>query len=103
MPQTLSYTAEALADLNAIRSWLTQPGSGQAARRRLLAIRASIRKLRHHPCLYGLGAYPDVPELPCDGGYRALYEIHPDTGHNETAGNVVVLHVFGPGQSRAQL
>ena len=41
--------------------------------------------------------------LFCDGGYRALYEVTPDTGHNETAGNVLVLRVFGPGQDRRTL
>jgi hypothetical protein len=25
-------------------------------------------------------------EQPCEGGYRALYEIIPDTGRDETAG-----------------
>jgi hypothetical protein len=41
--------------------------------------------------------------LLCDGGYRALYEIVPDTGRNRTAGNVRVLRVFGPGQDRTTL
>lgn len=41
-----------------------------------------------------------VRELPCNGGYRALYEVQPDTGRDETAGDVIVLRVYGPGQSR---
>jgi hypothetical protein len=41
--------------------------------------------------------------MPCDGGYRVLYEVYPDTGHSETAGDVRVLRVFGPGQSRERL
>ena len=103
MLRRLRYAEEALADLDAIRGWLTQPGSGQAARRRLAAIRASIRNLRVHPCLYPVGAHAGVRELPCDGGYRVLYRAHPDTGRNETAGEVRVLRVFGPGQSRDHL
>jgi hypothetical protein len=43
-----------------------------------------------------------VRELPT-GGYRALYEVIPDTGRDETAGDVRVLRVYGPGQSRDRL
>jgi hypothetical protein len=86
-----------------IRRWLTQPGSGPGARRRLTAIRAAINRLRQHPCLYPVGQHPGVRELPCDGGYRVLYEVRPDTGRDETAGDLRVLRVFGPGQSRDRL
>jgi hypothetical protein len=48
--------------------------------------------------LFPIGEYPGVRELPCDGGYRALYEVIPDTGRSETAGDVTVLRVYGPGQ-----
>jgi hypothetical protein len=41
-----------------------------------------------------------VRELPCDGGYRAPYRVIPDTGRSETAGDVLVLRVLGPGQDR---
>lgn len=103
MPREPRYTDKALADLDAVARWLTQPGAGPAARRRLAAIWAAIERLREHPCLYPVGAYPGVRELPCDGGYRALYRVIPDTGRDETAGEVQVLRVFGPGQSRARL
>jgi len=73
---------------------------GRAARRRLKAIRDAINRLREHPCLYPVADHPGVRELPCDGGFRALYEVDPDTGRNDTAGDVQVLRVFGPGQSR---
>lgn len=103
MPRRLHYTDDALADLDAIRRWQSQPGSGLAARRRLTAVWTAIERLRQHPCHYPAGDHPGVRELPCDGGYRALYEVHPDTGRNETAGDVRVLRVFGPGQSRERL
>ena len=32
-----------------------------------------------------------------------MYEVHPDTGDNESAGNVRILRVFGPGQDRTDL
>lgn len=103
MPRKFSYTHEASEDLDEIRHWLTQPGSGPAARRRLRAIRAAINRLRQHPSRYPVGAHSGVRGLPCDGGYRALYRVVPDTGRDETAGDVRVLRVFGPGQSRVRL
>jgi plasmid stabilization system protein ParE len=83
-----------------MQRWQTQAGSGPAAIRRIQAIRAAINRLREHPCLYPVGQRPGVRELPCAGGYRVLYRVNPDTGLDETAGDVRVLRVFGPGQSR---
>jgi plasmid stabilization system protein ParE len=103
VPRRLIYAREALADLDAIRGWQTQPGSGPAAIRRLRSIRAAIKRLKQYPCLYPVGDHAGVRELPCEGGYRALYRVHPDTGRNGTAGDVRVLRVFGPGQSREHL
>lgn len=103
MPRKLEYTDEAIEDLETIRRWLTQPGSGPRAWRRLAAIRAAINRLREHPCRYPIGEHPGVRELPCVGGYRAMYEIYPDADHDETAGDVLVLRVFGPGQTRDRL
>jgi plasmid stabilization system protein ParE len=100
MPRELSYTDKALADLDAARRWLTQPGSGPVARRRLAAIGAAIEGLLDHPCLHPAGQHRGVRELPCAGGYRVLYRIIPDTGRDETAGDVQVLRMFGPGQDR---
>jgi plasmid stabilization system protein ParE len=100
VPRRLIYAPRAREDLDAIRGWLMQPGSGPAAKRRLVAIRAAINRLRQHPCLYPIGDHPGVRELPCAGGYRALYRVTPDTGRNDTAGDVRILRVFGPGRSR---
>jgi len=97
----LSYTNRSLADLDAACHWLTQPGAGPAALRSLAAIRDSIRGLRQQPCLWPAGVHPGVRELPCDGGYRVLYEVLPDTGSSATAGYVRVLRVYGPGEDRS--
>jgi plasmid stabilization system protein ParE len=103
VPRRLIYAPLARRDLEAARDWLTQPGSGSAARRKLTAIWAAIEKLREYPCLYPVGQHPGVRELPCDGGFRALYEVLLDTDRDETAGDVRVLRVFGPGQDRGTL
>lgn len=103
MPRKLDYTDDAIEDLKTIPRWLTQPGSGPRARRRLTAIRAATNWLKQQPCLYRVGQHPGVRELLCDDGYRALYEGLPDTGRDETAGDVLVLLVVGPGQSRDRL
>ena len=103
MPRKLRYTDKALADLDMITRWLTQSGAGLAAQRRLTAIWTAIERLRHHPSLYPAVQHPGVREMPCEGGYRALYRVRPDTGRDETAGDVQILRVFGPGQSRGHL
>jgi len=76
----LIYAQEARDDLEAARGWLTQPGSGPAARRKLAAIRADIRRLQQHPCLWPAGDHPSVRELPAAGGYHVFYKVEPDTG-----------------------
>ena len=101
MPCRILYTPEASDDLEEVQRWLTQPGAGPVARRRLVAIRRAINRLRLYPCLYPVGEHPGVREMPCDGGHRALYRVIPDTGRNATAGDVLILRVFGPGQDRA--
>jgi len=101
--RTLRYTDEAITDLNAVRRWQTQPGSGAAAARRLRALRAAIRRLKRDPCIHPAGDHPGVRELPGEGGYRVMYVLEPDTWRSETSGNVLVLRVFGPGQSREAL
>lgn len=99
-PRALIYAPEALADLGAAAAWLTQPRSGPAAWRRLEAVWAAIERLREQPCLHPVLDHPGVRELPCPSGWRAFYEVEPDTGRNDDAGDVVVLRVYAPGQDR---
>jgi plasmid stabilization system protein ParE len=98
----LIYAPRAREDIDAIRRWLLQSGSGARARQRLAAIRTAIRRLRQHPLLYPIGDYPGQRELSCGGGYRVMYRLAPDTGNSEAAGDVRIMRVFGPGQLRDQ-
>lgn len=100
MPRRLIYAREASDDLQYVRGWLTQAGSGKAARRTLSKIRAEIRRLQESPCLWAISQDAGTRELPAAGGYRVIYEVIPDTGNNADAGDVYVLRVFGPGQTR---
>jgi plasmid stabilization system protein ParE len=99
VPRRVSLSDQAAVDLNAIYRWQSQPGSGPAAKRRLQAIRATIERLRLHPCLYAHGDQPGTREVSSEG-HRIIYIVGPDTGRNADAGDVTVLRVFGPGQLR---
>jgi hypothetical protein len=95
-------TLLALHDLAQAKDWLKQPGSGTVAHNRLRQIRAAIGQLKVAPCRWPEGEHPSVREIPV-AGYRVMYEIHPDTGDDKTAGDVWVLRVFGPRQLRTRL
>lgn len=99
MARSVRLAAAAARDLASIRAWLTQPGHGASARRRLTAIYAAMENLRTYPYLHPASAHPGVREAFASG-HCVMYELHPDTGDSLTAGDVVVLRIFGPGQSR---
>jgi plasmid stabilization system protein ParE len=96
----LNYLPPAIEDLENIRRWYSQPGSGAAARRRVQLIRAGIRALKKDPVLWPRGAKVGTRELHVEG-HTVVYTVDPDTGLRKTAGNVTVLRVFGPGQDRS--
>ena len=102
MQRSVSYTPMALRDLDAAFRWLSQPGSGARAQRRVQRIRRAIDGLADHPCRYPVGPNIGRREFTCEG-YRIIYRVRPDTGRDESAGDVPVLRVFGPGQSRDRL
>ena len=101
MRRTLTYTDEAIRDLIAIRHWLTQPGAGPTAKKRLQSITRAADSLVQHPCRYSKGEVAGTRELPCEG-HRIVYSVNPDTSDNASAGDVLILRIFGPGQSRGQ-
>jgi hypothetical protein len=77
-----------------------RPDAGPAAWTKLDAILSAIEGLRDHPCRWPPGRHSGVRERLCPGGWRAYYIVDPDTGRDETAGDVRVLRVYGPGQDR---
>jgi plasmid stabilization system protein ParE len=95
----LIYAPRALRDLDSIRLWFHQTGAGPRGRRSYGKIRAAIERLTGFPCLYSVGDHPGWREMSCEG-HRVIYRVEPDTGQSATAGDVLVLRVFGPGQNR---
>jgi hypothetical protein len=93
----LEITEPALEDLAAARRWLRQPGAGPVAARRLSHIERAIIELRTGPCRWPYSEH-DCARQRVVEGYKIVYEVQPDTGNNETAGNVLVLRIFGPWQ-----
>lgn len=99
MPRNLDFADEAADDIAAMRRWYSQPGAGAIAKRRAQAIIAAIGRLQETPCLHAHGRRPGTREMSVEG-HRVIYMVNPDTGYNATAGDVLVLRVFGSGQSR---
>jgi plasmid stabilization system protein ParE len=100
--RSVSLAHGAADDLDAIRRWLFQRGSGPAAKRRVNAILSTIERLRTLPCFHAHGEVPGTREVSSEG-HRIVYTVEPDTGRNADAGDVTVLRVFGPGQLRERL
>ena len=90
------YSERAVADLERVEAWLTQAGSGPAARQRLASIVSAIDGLDRVPCFYRAGIAPGTRVMICER-HRIIYEVVPDTGSNLTSGDITILRVLGPG------
>ncbi|HLJ63429.1 MAG TPA: type II toxin-antitoxin system RelE/ParE family toxin [Stellaceae bacterium] len=102
MSRILRMSDAASRDLGAARQWLTQPGAGAAAAKRLTMIEFALRELELYPCRWPRGEYSGVRERPVEG-FMIIYRVHPDTDDNRTAGDVLIVRVFGPHQRRDHL
>ena len=102
MMRKLDFTGKARDDLGVVRQWQLQHGSGHTAERRVRSILSAIQRPRDFPCRHPIGDHVGTRQLVIEQ-YVVIYEIYPDTGRNETAGDVLVLRVFGPGQARDSL
>ncbi len=99
MPRKVTTAPIAAEGLRQARLWLTQPGSGADGRRRWERLRNARRNLRIYPYL---GApndeQPGYYQLVVSG-HRVIYRIDPDTGDSNTAGDIRILIILGPGQA----
>lgn len=102
MPRRIYYTAAALDDIERMRRWYSQPGAGKTAKERARRIAAAVRSLRRDPIMWPRGEIRGTRERTVEG-YTIVYLVDPDTNDLQTAGNVFVLRVFGPGQDRSEV
>jgi len=98
--RTVRPSAAAQRDLLKARQWLTQRGAGATARQQLTAIGDAIRGLREHPTRWAFSLDHPGRRRRVVGEYVILYRVEPDTGNDKTAGDVLILRVFGPGQDQ---
>ncbi|QDH74135.1 type II toxin-antitoxin system RelE/ParE family toxin [Brevundimonas sp. M20] len=89
------FTAQSRRDLNAIRRWLLQPGSGLKARLKMTRISRALIELQFRPDRWPqsstLGLRQHVIE-----GHTILYKL------DEQAQEVTVMRVFSPYQNRTE-
>ena len=98
----LDLAPRVIDDLREMRAWQTQYGSGDAGRRRADNIVQAIEALVNHPCRYPIGPRAGMRQMIVER-HVVVYRVAPDTGDNRTAGDVLVVRVFGPGQQRDRL
>lgn len=98
--RVVRLTRGAARDLTGVRAWFSQPGAGATAAGRLQHIARAIEDLAEHPCRHPRER--DRREFSVER-HRVIYRVIPDTGRDATAGDVLVLRVFGAGQSRDRL
>lgn len=96
MPRRVITAPAAAEGLRTARKWLMQPGSGERGRRRWEHLRDIRRTLRDWPYLGAASNdHPGCRYVACEEHY-IIYEVVPDTGLSATAGDVIILAVFGP-------
>jgi plasmid stabilization system protein ParE len=80
-----------------------QPGSGSRGRARWHHLRDMRRRLRDRPYLGPKSQeHPGCRYFVCEG-YVIVYQVAPDTGDTATAGDIIILALFGPQLGRRDL
>src|SRR3712207_5392908 len=99
MPRKVITAPEAAQALAAARLWLTPPGSGLRGRRRWERLLNAPGRLAIFPYSGEKAEHPGHYVLvERTSGYPLIYTIDPDTGDSDTAGDIRIVAVFGPGQ-----
>ena len=58
----------------------------------------AVAELRRYPYLGAPDDERNGHRKPVKSGYRIIYRVSPDTGETKTAGDVIVVAIFGPGE-----
>jgi|SRR5579883_827136 plasmid stabilization system protein ParE len=99
MARKLEYSPFAVEDLRQMRRWMSQPGAGPRAKMRARRIAAAISELRSDPTIWPKGDEPGTRQFVVEK-HVVVYSVVPDTNDRHAAGDVYVLRIYGPGQSR---
>lgn len=91
---SVRFTARARGDLNAIRRWLLQPGSGLRANLKIARISQALAELQFKPDRWPAAPFPEFRQRVIEG-HSIIYRIDSD------AMEVTVMRVFGPYQARS--
>lgn len=98
MAWRLRLTADAQADLSEITKWLSQPGSGAEARKKLEALKDGPKALRHDPLRHPVFDFTGGRKCSTRGGYEIHYDALGDPPGSISSGVVEVAFVKGPYQ-----
>jgi hypothetical protein len=94
----VTIAPDAIVAFAKAKTWLCQPVSGATGKKRWAALNEARLSLEHHPHLGGESRdHPEHRQLVVSG-YRLVYQVASDTGDAMTAGDVVIVALFGPGQ-----
>lgn len=84
--------------MRGVTRWLSQPGAGSQALRKLDAIKSSIEGLSDAPLRHPIFFPNGRRKCSTSGGYEIHYEVIPDPPDSTTSGVVNVLFVKSPYQ-----
>jgi plasmid stabilization system protein ParE len=94
-------SSRAQADLNAIKSWLTQPGAGPRAHGRLAEIVSALERLGTEARRWPAYLRADTPNIRrrSVAGHTVIYEIAEDVADGSSL-IVFVHYIHAPGRFR---
>ncbi len=98
MVRRVAVTPEAAAAFRNARQWLMQPGSGRAGALRWQKLRGIRKILQRSPYIGPAFAGQPGVRVVVVSDYRVLYQVVPDTGDTQSAGDILIVALFGPGQ-----
>ena len=89
---------DAQVEMRNITKWLSQPGAGVAARRKLDALKKNVKDLRRDPLRHPIFGLAGRRKCSSPGGYEIHYDGVPDPPGSMTSGFVEVLFFKSPYQ-----
>ena len=92
----MKTSIDAQADLREITAWLSQPGAGAEAAKKLAALKIGLRGLRQNPLRHPEFEPTGGRKCSTRGGYEIHYDVTPDPAYSTTSGVVDILFVKSP-------